>query len=108
MILVNRASESVIHENIHEAATFKEKSKGLISASPQNALIMSTRWGIHTFGLKFPIHVMILNKKNQVIQIKQWLRPGHFFFWNPIHSRIIEIPALDDLLVQKNDELQII
>ena len=73
--------------------SFHEKSAGLIGKNPIRPISFSTHWGIHTFGMRQPIDVLILDKKHQVRHLVQRIQPNHFFFWNPIYSTVVELPA---------------
>lgn len=89
---------------------------GLIGKKNPEPVLIQTRFGIHTFGLKFPIDVLVLEKlkgslprprlakarrglikKNEniykIIQIKRFLFPNHLFFWNMKYNIILELPA---------------
>jgi uncharacterized membrane protein (UPF0127 family) len=70
-----------------------QKSIGLIGTPKAFPLFFSTRFGIHTFGVRFPIDVLILTKNNEVVKIKKNLLPNRFFFWNPKYSKVVELPA---------------
>lgn len=76
-----------------KAANLKEKIQGLIGKNKPYALVINTRFGIHTFGLKFPIDVLILNDKNNVVSIKKNLKPNRIFLWNPMYEKVVELPA---------------
>lgn len=78
---------------VREAKNLKEKIQGLIGKEKPYALMIRTRFGIHTFGLKFPIDVVILNQENIVVKIKKSLKPDNIFLWNPIYDKIIELPS---------------
>lgn len=69
-----------------------EKIIGLIGKKNPESLFFKTRFGIHTFGLKFPIDVLILDNKNRVISLKKSLKPNKIFFWNPLYNRVLELP----------------
>lgn len=71
----------------------KEKSLGLLFAKKASPVLIQTRFGIHTFGLKFPIDILILDSSNKVIKLKADLKPNRIFLWNPIYSKVIELPA---------------
>ena len=71
----------------------KEKSRGLIGSDGTHGIYLKTRWGIHTFGMTFPIDVVVLNKEWTVVQIKKNLKPNTIFFWNPRYADIIEVPS---------------
>ncbi|HSD98620.1 MAG TPA: DUF192 domain-containing protein [Patescibacteria group bacterium] len=67
--------------------------KGLLFSKKPKPILFQTRWGIHTFGMKYPIDVVIVDKKNIVQKIKQGLRPNRFFFWNPCFDKVLELPS---------------
>lgn len=77
---------------IVELKTLAEKSKGLIGAERPFAVYFKTCLGIHTFGVKFPIDVVIADGALRVQKIKKSLPPGSVFFWNPAWQNIFELP----------------
>lgn len=68
-----------------------EKSKGLISREPE-PVFFTTRWGIHTFGVRAALDVVILDDTLRVISVIT-LPPDRVFFWNPKYSNVLELPA---------------
>jgi len=78
---------------VKEAKSLKEKIQGLIGKDKPLALMLKTHFGIHTFGLKFPIDVLILDKENKVVAIKRNLKPNRIFLWNPIFNIVLELPS---------------
>lgn len=66
---------------------------GLIGAKTPYGLFLKTRFGIHTFGVKFPIDVVILDSKQYAVRIKESLPPNHIFFWPPKWQNVLELPA---------------
>lgn len=66
---------------------------GLLNSEKPHAIYFRTRFGIHTFGLKFPIDVIILDNNINVVRLKENLKPNRIFLWNPIHNRVIELPV---------------
>ena len=79
------------------------KSKGLIGAEKADAVFFETRFGIHTFGLKFPLDVLILDNKNIVVKLKENLKPNRIFLWNPAWNKCIELTAGE--IKKKNIEI---
>ncbi len=65
---------------------------GLIAAPKGQSMIFKTRFGIHTFFMKYPLDILILDNNSRVTKLKQSLMPNNIFFWNPKHSTIIELP----------------
>ena len=74
-----------------KAVDLKTKVTGLIGKEKPYPLVLQTRFGIHTFGLRFPIDVVILDQKGVVRKIKK-LQPGNIFFWNPLYDIVLELP----------------
>ena len=72
---------------------FWEKMVGLGSNIPEDRVYFRTRWGIHTFGLKKPIDVLVLNNKGEVGAVFRNLIPGQMRFWNIRFKHIFEFPA---------------
>lgn len=66
---------------------------GLINSKKAHPVFFKTRFGIHTFGLKFPIDVLILDKNNKVVKVCKNLKPNRIFLWNPKFFNVIELPA---------------
>lgn len=84
-----------------------EKIKGLIFSGKASPVLIKTRFGIHTFGLKFPIDVLVLDRSNKVAIIKKGLRPNRIFIWNPSYDRVIELPKgeITNLRIKRKDIL---
>lgn len=78
---------------VKKARNLKEKIQGLIGKDTPFSLMIETHFGIHTFGVKFPIDVLVLNNKNKVVAIKKCLKPNRIFLWSPKYGKVIELPA---------------
>lgn len=89
--------------------SFRAKSVGLLSQHRAVPVFFTTRFGIHTFGLKFPIDVLILDRQNCVVKMTQNLSPNKVFFWPPIHGRVLELPAgeISKLKIQTGDLIKL-
>lgn len=73
--------------------SFLEKTTGLMGKRRIEPVLLRTRFGIHTFGLKFPIDVLILDDKNKIINLKNDLKPNRIFIWNPKYKNVLELPS---------------
>ena len=73
-------------------SSLRDRTLGLLQYDKPIALIFHTRFGIHTFGLKYPIDVIILNKDGKVVKIRENLQPNRIFLWNPRYAKVIELP----------------
>lgn len=78
---------------VRNTANLAETIRGLIGKRNPEALLLKTRFGIHTYGVKFPIDVLILDNENKVTVIKKNLKPNRIFLWNPKYEKVIELPA---------------
>ena len=70
-----------------------EKSIGLLGKKHPSAIYFQTRFGIHTFFMRFPIDVLILDQNNMVVKLVENLQPNKFFFWPPFFKQVIELPS---------------
>lgn len=75
------------------ADTLVDKIVGLTGKKEGEALLIRTRFGIHTFGLSFPLDILILDRNYKVVKLKINLRVNKLFFWNPKYDMIVELPA---------------
>lgn len=92
MIIRNETRKTVLSTNAIKAATLKQKTFGLILAKKGTAMIFQTRFGIHTFFMSYPIDVLILDKENNVVAMKENLKPNTVFVWNIKYKLLIEFP----------------
>lgn len=56
-------------------------------------IYFETRLGIHTFFVRHPIDVLILDKDFIVRKLKKGLVPWRLLFWNPKYFRVVEGPV---------------
>ncbi|MBI2617298.1 DUF192 domain-containing protein [Candidatus Gottesmanbacteria bacterium] len=76
----------------YKVETFFDKLTGYLSIKTGYPILFSTRYGIHTFGMKFAIDVLVLDNQKRIIKIKRSLPPWRLYFWNPRYSKILEAP----------------
>lgn len=77
-----------------EHKVFGEKIKHIFRNIIRPIIDFSLFWsGIHTFGMKFPIDVVVLDDNTTVKRIKRDMKPGRFFFWSPKYKKILELPV---------------
>lgn len=91
MILKKVLNNKIICSDLKYCQSFTDRSLGLLRKSNPKNLLFKTRFGIHTFFLKEPIDVIILNEDKRIVGIKKSLKPNRLFFWNPLYSTIIEL-----------------
>ncbi len=86
-----------------------ESLVGLIGEKKPYPLLLNTNFGIHTFFMKYPIDIVVLDKNNTVVKIKRNLAPWKLFFYSPIYSKILELPYgfIDHLKIKVSSKLDI-
>jgi uncharacterized protein len=92
MKVCNNTRKTVLAEKIVEPKTLWEQSLGLLKYKTPTALLLKTRFGIHTFGMKYTIDILILDKQNCVAVMKKNLKPNRIFIWNIIYETVLELP----------------
>lgn len=92
MTIKNISKRTTIATDAKELQTFLDKSFGLILRSNPRSLLLRTRYGLHTFFLKEPIDIVILNKNYKVVKIHEGLKPNLIFIWNPLFNLVLELP----------------
>ncbi len=95
---------------VKRAVKIKEKIIGLIGKRNIKPLLLETRFGIHTFGVKYPIDVVILNGQYRVVDTAENLKPNRIFIWNPKYKRVLELPkgTIKELKLKQGQTIQLV
>jgi uncharacterized protein len=92
----NLTRNVVIAERVEVAETSETRKTGLLGrdglAEGTGLWIIPCEW-VHMFGMKFPIDIVVLDKKDVVVGVQENLKPGSIgqFFWGG-HSTL-ELPV---------------
>ena len=95
MILQNITTNTTIARNLSLKTSLLSKTLGLIGKHSITPIYFTTRWGIHTFGVRHPITIFVCSKQNQqfhVQKIKSPLNPNQIYLYNPQYNHIFELP----------------
>lgn len=92
MIIKNHTKQRILVTDAKLLKTEKERAIGLIGSKKPKSILFETRFGIHTFFMKFPIDVIILDDNKKVVAIKESLKSNRIFMWNPKYKTVIELP----------------
>jgi len=60
---------------------------------PGEALVLPRCRQIHTFGMKFPIDVLFLDKSGKVVRAVRDMKPGRLTAWVLRARTTVELPA---------------
>lgn len=93
MKIYNKTKNTVLSEDAFDATSLLDQAIGLLDKNKPGTILLHTRFGIHTFGMKKSIDILILNKNHSVVAVKQNLRPNKLFLWHPKFSLVLECPA---------------
>lgn len=93
MILRNLKNNQVVCEDLKVCRSFWDRFLGLINPKNPRNLMFKTRYGLHTFFLNDEVDIVVLNKKKQVVKLKNNLKPWRMFFWNPDYINVLELEA---------------
>lgn len=108
-VLINVSSNKKWEIKLNVLKSFIDKTLGLISKD-REGILMKTRFGLHTFFIRNPLDIIILDKNNKVKIIKEGLKPRKFFFWNPKFDTVLELPegTIGKLEIKINDIIKVI
>ncbi|HUD45125.1 MAG TPA: DUF192 domain-containing protein [Patescibacteria group bacterium] len=97
-------------DEVIPASTIKDRVIGLLKADKPYPLHIKTRWGIHTFGMKYAIDVVILDDNFTVQAIKTSLEPWRIFLWNPKFKHVLELPegTIQNKHITTNSQLNLL
>jgi uncharacterized membrane protein (UPF0127 family) len=93
MIIKNKTKNTILAKEVLQPTSFQAQSLGLLAHKKPVAMILNTRFGIHTLFMKFAIDVLILDKTNQIVALKENLKPNDIFIWNPRYNKVLELPT---------------
>lgn len=86
-----------------------KKIVGLMGRKKAETVFFNTRWGIHTFGLRFDIDVVILNSSMKAEVLRENLSKNRIFIWNPAFKSILELPEgfIKNKKIKKGDKIEV-
>ncbi len=93
--LIRKTQGNTISTKVKEALSFQQRLVGLMlrkSMDEDEALVFYHAPSIHTFFMRFPIDLIFLNKKNEVIRVCEALRPWRMVLCSA-SCLTIELPA---------------
>ena len=93
MKVFNQTKNTVIAKNVIVPKSLLDQTVGLLRYKTPTAMLLKTRFGIHTLDMRYPIDVLILDKQNKVEVMKENLKPNRIFLWNPKYDTILELPS---------------
>ena len=113
MTAFNIRNGKELSNNVALADSLLKRMKGLLGRDKLlngEALWIKPCMSIHTFFMKFPIDIVFLNRRNQIIAAIRNLRPNRITRMYPKTTGVLELPAgvLEATDTEIGDEIQII
>ena len=93
--VANQTKGRVLADRADIADTSAKRRTGLLKhtgLAPGEGLWIAPCEGVHTFGMKFPIDVLFLNKKKKILKARPDMVRGRIAFSLLAHS-VLELPA---------------
>lgn len=93
--VANQTRGQVLADRADIANTSAKRRTGLLKHTglePGEGLWIAPCEGVHTFGMKFPIDVLFLNKKKKILKARPEMVKGRIAFSLRAHS-VLELPA---------------
>ena len=111
MVLVTATKKTVVSDNCHFANTVLKRMVGLLNRGQfrkGEGLLLDRCYGIHTFGTRFPIDVLFLDKDLHVIRAVKALPPYRTCIVKK-SVYVLEVPvgALEASHTEEGDQIQI-
>lgn len=91
----NQTRNAVLAYEAGVADTSQTRRKGLLkheSLADGEGLWIVPCEAVHTFGMKFPIDVLYLDRKRRVVKVREWMVPWRMSACLRAHS-VLELPA---------------
>ena len=111
MILFNATKNTVLSNRCHFANTVLKRMVGLLNRrkfADGEGLLLDRCYGVHTFGMRFPIDVLFLDKDLRVIRAVRSLPPYRTCVVRKA-VYVLELPvgALQTCRTEQGDQIQI-
>ncbi len=95
MRIKNLTKGIVLADDAATASTSRERRTGLLkheSLQPGQGLWIVPTEAVHTFGMKFPIDVLFLDRSRKIVKVRQNMGRGRIAICWRAHS-VLELPA---------------
>lgn len=96
MKITHLKTKKVLGENIKEASSFYARLKGLMfidQMQDMDGLMLDPCRSIHNCFVRFPIDVIFINKKNEVVKVIKNFKPWRFSWIYFNAQKTLELPA---------------
>ena len=111
MVLVNVTRKTILSDRCHFANTVLKRMVGLLNRRKfvnGEGLLLDRCYGVHTFGMRFPIDVLFLDKDLRVIRAVKSLPPYRTsVVRKAVYVAELPVGALEASHTEEGDQIQI-
>jgi uncharacterized membrane protein (UPF0127 family) len=96
LTLYNRTQDRVAVARLARARTLRERAVGLLGRPPLAAdegLWLEPCGGVHTWGMRYPIDVIFLDRELRVLAVRRQVPPWRLVFAPRGTRSVVELPA---------------
>jgi|SRR5882672_1470507 len=93
MTIINKTRNTTLAAKLLIPSSLLDQTLGLLKYKTPQAMLLRTHFGIHTFGMRYPIDVLILDNEHHVVAMKEHLKPNRIFLWKITYDIILELPT---------------
>jgi len=90
--VIRNATQNTIIAKEYSAKRGFGKLRGLLGKNKAETIVFQTRFGIHTFFLRLPLDLLILDD-NGVAKLCRTVKPNRITVWNIRFKTVIELPS---------------
>ena len=96
-------------QRLEIAGNSRARKKGLIgrdNLAPGHALVIAPSQGVHTFGMRFPIDIVAIDRQGRVVKIRPNVGPNRLVFaWSAFAMLELNVGSVDRALLVVGDRL---
>ncbi len=102
-------SRELLLENVQQTESWRERSRGLLgqpALEKNEGLLITPCNSVHTFGMRYPLDIVYLDKKMRIVKINRSLSPWRLSI-SLRAAMVLELAAgrADELLLKFDDVL---
>ncbi len=94
--VINKSRDSVLGCRIELAESWWRRARGFVACAeprPGEGLLLSPCRGVHMRGMRFPLDIVLLDRRGRVLAARQDVPPGPQVVWRWGACHVLELPA---------------
>ena len=109
--VTNLSKNTCLGTQIVVADSPRRRMVGLLGTTrlePECGLLIFPTQAVHTFGMKYPLDLVFLDKKKRVVAVRKCLRPNRLsrIYWRAECVLELPVPTIENTSTEVGDYLQ--